>query len=244
MSATRVWYLNRFLTSWRDAVNAKYPKRTKRSDGTIGNAAHQAESFSEHNPDKDGSVDAWDMDVNLLGSSNDTGSLEELAAIEALKADFERQPGAQLWIHRGQIANKDIGGWRRRDYHGANAHMHHVHWQSDGDGERKPMVGSLDDEIVDAINVVARTEAAKVIPAWPHRNAAWFGTKDAERYHPTVYRAQSRLRSRGWRVGVDGYYGPHTKRIVVAFQAEKGLDVDGKLGRQTWRALWAAPITD
>src|SRR5689334_3811705 len=58
------WYLNRALTAFRAAVNSAYPHRDKSSDGTIGDAAHQATS-SDHNPDRDGSVDAWDMDNNL-----------------------------------------------------------------------------------------------------------------------------------------------------------------------------------
>jgi Putative peptidoglycan binding domain len=237
------WYLNRFLTSWRDAVNEKFPHRTTASEGTIGDVRHQAETFSQHNPDKDGSVDAWDMDVNLHGAPNDEGDTEELAAVEELKAAFQRQPGAQLWIHRGQIANKDIAGWSRRHYSGINKHMKHVHWQSDADGERKLMVGRLNDDVVDAINAPTRTESVKG-PPWPHETDTWFSIADVGRYRQTVYRAQSRLRVRGWRITVDGYYGPRTERIVRQFQAEKGLDVDGLLGRATWRTLWVAPITD
>lgn len=237
------WYLNRFLSSWRDAINKRYPKRTKGSEGTIGDARHAA-SYSEHNPDKDGSVDAFDMDVNLNGAPNDEGDAAELKEIERLKAEFERQPSAQLWIHRGQIANKDIDNWRRRKYTGPNKHMRHVHWQSDADGERKPMVGSLEDDVVDALNDPARTESAKVVPPWPHKAATSFGVEDADRYVKTVYAAQSRLKARGWRLTVDGRFGPQTERVVRLFQREKDMHVDGRLGPNTWRMLWASPITD
>jgi len=36
---------------------------------------------------------------------------------------------------------------------------------------------------------------------------------------------------------VDGVYGPHTYRAVVAFQRRNGLHVDGLVGAHTWRAL-------
>jgi hypothetical protein len=123
------WHVNNALDSWRDGINARYPKRRKDSDGTKGDAFH-ARSVSQHNPDGDGTVDAFDMDVNLLGSGTDTGSLAELLEIEKLKRVFEADPRSQLWIHNGQIANRDIGNWKRRPYSGPNKHDHHVHWET------------------------------------------------------------------------------------------------------------------
>lgn len=54
---------------------------------------------------------------------------------------------------------------------------------------------------------------------------------------------QSRLRARGWTIGVDGSFGPQTDRVVRAFQADKNLGVDGVVGKNTWNALWNSPIT-
>ncbi|UZJ26628.1 peptidoglycan-binding protein [Rhodococcus antarcticus] len=42
----------------------------------------------------------------------------------------------------------------------------------------------------------------------------------------------------GWRVEVDGVWGPHSKSILRQFQAEKGLVVDGVFGPATWTALF------
>ncbi len=60
---------------------------------------------------------------------------------------------------------------------------------------------------------------------------------------PRVRTIQRRLRARGWRITVDGIYGPRTEEIIRAFQAEKGLAADGIVGPRTWAALWTAPIT-
>ncbi|MEV0640396.1 peptidoglycan-binding protein [Streptomyces sp. NPDC050619] len=38
---------------------------------------------------------------------------------------------------------------------------------------------------------------------------------------------------------VDGDFGPMTHGAVVAFQKQAGLDADGLVGPQTWRALRA-----
>lgn len=116
-----VWYLNRALTNWRAAVNAAYPGRDKTSDGTIGDEAHQATN-SDHNPDPDGSVDAWDMDVNLR-SANDA------AAIENLKRIFQGHESSRYWIHNGQVASRSTG-WQRQTYTGPNPHDKHVHWNT------------------------------------------------------------------------------------------------------------------
>ena len=117
------WFVNRALTNFRAAVNAKYPRRDKGSDGTIGDAAHQA-GTSDHNPDPDGSVDAWDMDVDLNGAGQPYA-----ADVEALKSVFQAHESSQYWIHNGQIASRN-SGWVRRTYTGSNRHDKHVHWNT------------------------------------------------------------------------------------------------------------------
>ena len=53
---------------------------------------------------------------------------------------------------------------------------------------------------------------------------------------------QRRLAERGWDIQPDGDFGERTDTVVRAFQTEKGLECDGIVGRQTWDALWTAPI--
>ncbi|MFC6883461.1 peptidoglycan-binding protein [Actinomadura yumaensis] len=54
---------------------------------------------------------------------------------------------------------------------------------------------------------------------------------------------QTQMRRRGWHLAVDGVYGPDSAKTARAFQAEKGLAVDGQVGPATWAAAWTAPIT-
>jgi Putative peptidoglycan binding domain len=54
---------------------------------------------------------------------------------------------------------------------------------------------------------------------------------------------QSRMRQRGWTIGVDGIYGPQSAGVCRQFQREKGLTADGIVGERTWNATWTAPIT-
>jgi peptidoglycan hydrolase-like protein with peptidoglycan-binding domain len=54
---------------------------------------------------------------------------------------------------------------------------------------------------------------------------------------------QRRLAERGWRIAVDGVFGPETQVVVDRFQHQKHLDNDGIVGPSTWRAAWRAVVT-
>lgn len=54
---------------------------------------------------------------------------------------------------------------------------------------------------------------------------------------------QDKMALRGWRIEVDGVFGPQTHDVVLRFQREKGLNVTGTINGQTWDAAWTAPVT-
>ncbi len=66
--------------------------------------------------------------------------------------------------------------------------------------------------------------------------SAWPQVRQGDREHP-VRTLQHLLRQRGHPVAVDGSFGPLTDAAVRAFQQQKGLAVDGVVGRHTWGAL-------
>lgn len=73
------------------------------------------------------------------------------------------------------------------------------------------------------------TETPYVVPEWP------LVRQDDE--GPRVFALQYLLRSHGYALTVDGIFGPQTRARVMEFQGDKSLQVDGRVGQQTWSAL-------
>jgi hypothetical protein len=106
----------------RSEINTKYPNRDKRSDGWIGDTAHNARK-SDHNPDKQGWVRAIDIDSDLLkGSSKESWLLAEQIKTIALKGDKR----VSYIIHQHRIASPRQK-WAWRVYKGSNPHVSHLH---------------------------------------------------------------------------------------------------------------------
>lgn len=96
------------------------------------------------------------------------------------------------------------------------------------------MTGLLDAAVPPAPIVVPAPVPSPAYPGSPSRRGS---------VGPRVRTIQRRLKDRGWRITVDGIYGPATEATIRAFQRNKHMRVDGIVGPQTWAALWTAPIT-
>ena len=114
--------LSKAAEQLRSQINTKYPKRDKRSDGWIGDTAHNARK-SDHNPDKNGWVRAVDIDSDLLqGSNKESWLLAEQIKMIALKGDKR----ISYIIHQQRIASSKQN-WAWRVYKGSNPHISHLH---------------------------------------------------------------------------------------------------------------------
>jgi hypothetical protein len=121
------------MVAWRVAeslrvllaeVNEAAPKRSKASDGTVGDAAH-ATRASDHNPwvqdSGTGVVTARDI-THDPENGCDAGRLAEHFRAMGKGGD----PRIKYVIWNRQIASF-VDNWRWRHYAGPNAHKHHVH---------------------------------------------------------------------------------------------------------------------
>jgi hypothetical protein len=120
------WRVAKALLALREQVNAMAPNRRKKSDGTIGDAAH-ATRASDHNPwvreAGVGVVTAMDL------THDPTGGCDAGALANALLAS--RDPRIKYVIFNRRIASHLRKGaaapFEWRPYGGSNPHTHHVH---------------------------------------------------------------------------------------------------------------------
>lgn len=103
-------------------VNERYPTRSRKSDGWIGDAKHASRS-SDHNPwVKDGSMGI----VTAIDITHDPANgLHARELAETLIAS--RDPRIKYIISEGQICSSKQQPWVWRKYSGSNGHFHHVH---------------------------------------------------------------------------------------------------------------------
>lgn len=110
----------------RKQVDRRWPKRDRRSDGWIGDRAHQARK-SDHNPDRHGWVHALDIDADL--DKNDPKAAQRLAN-QLVAYAKSGKPGAdriKYVVFNDRIASGTYKNtyweWRGSGY----GHMHHIH---------------------------------------------------------------------------------------------------------------------
>jgi hypothetical protein len=74
--------------------------------------------------------------------------------------------------------------------------------------------------------------------------SGWFQRlPNRKRGHRGLLAWQERMAARGWAITPDGLWGTQTEDVLAAFQAEKGLRVDRRLGPLSWSAAWTAEVT-
>lgn len=115
----------------RDQLNARFPKRDKRSDGWIGDSAHAARgSRSDHNPDKNGWVHALDIDENFGQGKWRNGRNAQILANQLVTYAASGLPGSnrvKYVVFENAIASGTYANtwwkWRKGKW-GHTAHIH------------------------------------------------------------------------------------------------------------------------
>lgn len=175
--------LNNALFSWRNGVNALFPNRSTRSDGGRADSNHA--STSEHQPDADGTVDAFDEDRNYLGSSDQDGNAAEDRIHAALDADFMADSRAHLIISDRTIRNDEIGNWKVRPYGRESPHTEHTHRQvhqateDDGRPWKFPRTLAVLEQLEDE-SMTPEQVAAAVRPVVKAEIAAYFAASTTD----------------------------------------------------------------
>ena len=198
----------RALGTLRAQVNAFAPKRSKKTDGWIGDRAHM-ERASDHNPNQAGVVTALDI------THDPAGGLDSYKLAETLRQN--RDDRIKYVISAGKIFSSTVSPWQWRKYTGSNSHHQHVHVSVDSSP-------ALYD---DARKWLLDGGPLKSAPTRTTPPTLWRGAKGKD-----VKRLQALLR-----IKADGAFGPPTERAVRNFQKRNRLTVDGVAGMYTWLAL-------
>lgn len=66
---------------------------------------------------------------------------------------------------------------------------------------------------------------------------------DRGTYRIAVKHWQRRMAARGWRLDVDGYFGPQSARVAAAFARQFDVTTGpGTVDQQLWDLAWSSPV--
>lgn len=220
------WRLAHGLEKLRLQVNAGWPHRSKDSDGSVGDARHQAEKSSDHNP--------WISDppgpnvVSAVDITHDpVNGFDSYAFADMLMRNKDTR--IKYLISNRRIGSGDAGpsAWVWRKYTGSNAHDHHVHISLKSDKAHYDSIKEWNLEGM--ISPPSPEVVAAHIPPPPTLRKGDHGA--------SVSSMQTDLNARGAKLVINGNFDDMTVAAVKAFQSAHGLVVDAVVGPQTWKAL-------
>ncbi len=215
------WRLARSLEKLRAQINQAAPGRSKASDGTIGDLAHQ-QTKSDHNANKAGVVCGFDL------THDPKNGIDCNKILQALTAAKDGRVNYFIW-NRGIYYRTN--GFKREAYNGKNPHDKHMHTSVRNAGFQDAKywddAKEWDLGLVKA-GLVERAIAAIVNYVTPAKPPALKVGSTGE----SVRELQKLLG-----VYADGDFGAFTEKAVRAFQKQAGLAVDGIAGPYTLEAI-------
>ena len=218
------WRVARAIQQLFDELNAAAPKRSKASDGTIGDAAH-ASRTSDHNP---WVVDARGVGVVTAGDfTDDDAHAADMSKVVDYLTKVSHDSRIKYLIHRGRIyssyATSGYPAWAARPYSGPNAHMHHLHVSVN------PEPRHYDD--ADPWGIAKALKPAPAKPVLRRYLREGVSGNDVQAWQRVV------------KVKVDGDFGPATEKATKTWQRAHGLPADGIVGPASARKAgwtWSA----
>lgn len=207
-------------------INEYAPKRSKASDGWIGDAKHAAR-HSDHNAEPDGTVDARDF------TNDPSGGMDSQKLCDALIASKDKR--ISYIICNGKIISGRNGPkpWVPRVYKGTNSHHHHIHVSVLDEGQDD----KSDWKIASAFKkTVVKTKPADLGLSHKQVNSVLKRGSKGE----YVKDLQLNLKKLGFNIEADGDFGAGTEIAVKTFQTQNKLEVDGWAGPRTVEAIGKA----
>lgn len=204
------WHVAKSLLVLREQIDRGCPNRSKASDGTIGDTAHQSQgSDSDHNPWYNNTVTALDV-------THDPGHGMDIDKFtDQLQASRDKRI---KYVIANALIMSGAGGpspWVWRSYGGSDPHRNHAH-----------------------ISVVASPACEDPTP-WniPMLGSSAGIARMLFLTTPMLRGADVTAVQRKLGIGADGWFGPQTDAAVRAFQRNHGLVSDGVVGPITRHAL-------
>lgn len=218
----------------RDQVNKAFVNRDKRSDGWIGDSAHQARK-SDHNADSNGWVHAIDIDEDFLGPGKGQVKAREFAD-QLIKLAREGKDGGRLKyvVYENMIASgtypNQFWVWRKGNW----GHTQHIHVSFTEKAQRN---GSPFD-----LPIFSGKEPAKPKPPAIDKQYPGIEFLQYSKRNDHIKRMQRQLIKKGFSIpaGPTGYFGAQTVDAVKKFNRTQGWTTDGrKMGKRSWDRLFA-----
>jgi hypothetical protein len=116
------WHLAPSLKGLFAEINRQAPRRNHRSDGSVGDLAHQ-QRRSDHNPDPFPSGVVRAIDV----THDPRGGLDCNRLARTLQAREDPRIRYVIWNRHIMAGADGPKPWRWRKYHGKNPHTKHLH---------------------------------------------------------------------------------------------------------------------
>jgi peptidoglycan hydrolase-like protein with peptidoglycan-binding domain len=212
------WFVSPSLVQLKREVDARWPHRSRLSDGTVGDRAHRR-STSDHNPvgHRNGPQYGTPGAVHALDIT--TSGIDPSAVVAATVGD--RRVAYVIYNSRIWSAAR---GWAARPYYG-DPHSSHIHISLRPDSPAAARSAEYD---------TSRWLGGSTPAAAPSSSNTWYGLSG-----PVVRRLQRALISRGYSIpaGATGNFGDQTRSAVAAFQRRQGWAGSGIPYRKTRRHL-------